>query len=456
MLIDRARIHVKAGNGGNGAMSFRREKYVPHGGPDGGDGGRGGDVRLRVKDNITSLLAFQYNQHFSAQNGQGGMGRQKYGRSGQHLFVDVPPGTVVYDDETGEPIADLTEPDETFTVARGGKGGLGNVHFKSSIHQAPRIAELGEPGEERWIRLELRIIADVGLVGLPNAGKSTLLAAASAARPKIADYPFTTLEPNLGVVQVGGPTGQTFVMADVPGLIEGAAGGAGLGHEFLRHITRTKALIHVLDASGGLEGRNPLEDFKTINDELQDYDPELLERPMFVALNKVDLPEARDNLPRLKRAMNRRDLPSFEISSATGTGVQELMNAVSTSLREIELQRREQKNRAAEHRTYTLADADDRSWRAEQLSRHHFRVSGMGIERFTKMTNFELEEGINRFQKVLESSGISAELKRMGIEPGDVVHIADVELLWGELEEVGIMPEPSRRTAAERKLTRRR
>jgi GTPase len=456
VLIDRARIYVKAGNGGNGAMSFRREKFVPRGGPDGGDGGRGGDVRLRVKDNITSLLAFQYNQHFSAQNGQGGMGQQKFGRSGQHLYVDVPPGTVVYDDETGEPIADLTEPDETFTIAYGGKGGLGNVHFKSSVRQAPRIAELGEPGDERWIRLELRIIADVGLVGLPNAGKSTLLASASAARPKIADYPFTTLEPNLGVVQVGGPAGQTFVMADVPGLIEGAAGGAGLGHEFLRHITRTKALIHVLDASGGLEGRDPLGDFKTINDELKDFDPELLERPMFVALNKVDLPEARTNLPRLKRAMSRRKLPTFQISAATGEGVQALMNAVATRLRELEQERRDEKKRATEHRVYTLADADDRAWEVERISRHHFRVSGTGIERFTKMTNFDLDEGSGRFQKVLETSGINAELKRQGIETGDLVHIADFELTWGELEELDPLPERRRRTAAERKLSRKR
>jgi GTP-binding protein len=457
VLIDRARIYVKAGDGGNGAMSFRREKFVPRGGPDGGDGGRGGDVRLRVKDNITSLLAFQFNQHFSAQNGQGGMGQQKFGRSGQHLFVDVPPGTVVYDDETGDVIADMVEPGQTFTIARGGKGGLGNVHFKSSVRQTPRIAELGEPGEERWIRFELRIIADVGLVGLPNAGKSTLLASASAARPKIADYPFTTLEPILGVVQVGGSSGQTFVMADVPGLIEGAASGAGLGHEFLRHITRTKALIHVLDASGGLEGRDPLEDFKTINQELEDYDPKLLERPTLVALNKVDLPEAKANLPRLKRAMSRRKLPTFEISAATGEGVQALMNAVSTRLREIELEQREAvKQQAAERRTYTLADADDKAWQVERLSRHHFRVLGIGIERFTKMTNFDLDEGGERFQKVLESSGISSELMRQGIQPGDLVHIADHELVWGEMEDLSVAPEHRRRTAAERKLARKR
>lgn len=456
MLIDRARIYVKAGDGGNGSMSFRREKYVPQGGPDGGDGGRGGDVRLRVKDNITSLLAFQFNQHFKAENGQSGMGRQKSGRSASTLFVDVPPGTVVYDDETDEVLADLVEPDDTFVIAKGGKGGLGNVHFKSSVRQTPRIAELGEPGVERWVRLELRIIADIGLVGLPNAGKSTLLAAASAARPKIADYPFTTLEPNLGVVQVGGVTGQTFVMADVPGLIEGAAGGAGLGHEFLRHVKRTKVLIHVLDASGGLEGRDPLSDFKAINAELEEYDPELLDRPMLVALNKADLPEAVDNLPRLKRSMSRRKLRTFVVSAATGSGVQELMNAVAETLREVARAEREAKKASQERRVYTLADAGDRSWTVERLSRHQFRVAGAGIDRFTKMTNFDLDEAGERFQKVLKATGITAELTRLGVQPGDVVHVADKELVWGEFEELGVEVEHRRRTAAERKLARKR
>ncbi|MCC6791437.1 MAG: GTPase ObgE [Thermomicrobiales bacterium] len=457
MLIDRARIYVKAGKGGNGAMSFRREKFVPKGGPDGGDGGRGGDVRLRVKENLTSLLPFQFNQHFSAQNGQNGMGQQKFGKYGASLDVDVPPGTMVYDDETGELLADLTEPGETYLVVRGGKGGLGNVHFKSSVRQTPRIAELGEPGEERWIRLEMRIIADVGLVGLPNAGKSTLLAAASAAKPKIADYPFTTLEPNLGVVQVGGIAGQTFVMADVPGLIEGAAGGAGLGHEFLRHVTRTKVLVHVLDTSGGLEGRDPLVDFKTINEELEDYDPELLERPMLVALNKVDLPESRANLVRLKRAMSRRKLPTFQISAATGEGVAALMNAIAAELRDVEVRRKETlKAAASERKTYTMADADEQAWEVDRESAHHFRVKGIGVERFTRMTNFNFDEGADRFQRMLKSSGINNELMRQGVQPGDIVHIADVDLVWGEAEELGVEPEKRRRTAAERKSARKR
>jgi GTP-binding protein len=448
VLIDRARIHVNAGKGGNGSMSFRREKFVPRGGPDGGDGGRGGDVRLRVKPNVTSLLAFQFNQHFAAQNGQGGSGQQKTGRSGAALDIDVPPGTVVWDDETGEQLADLVEPGQVAVVARGGHGGLGNVHFKTSTRQTPRIAELGEPGEERWLRLELRLIADVGLVGLPNAGKSTLLAAASRARPKIADYPFTTLEPNLGVVEIGGRGGQTYVVADVPGLIEGAAEGAGLGHEFLRHVTRTKALVHVLDASGGLEGRDPLLDFATINEELKDFEPALALKPMVVALNKVDLPEAQANLPRLRAELEPQHFRVFEISAATGEGVQPLLNAVAEILRELATQAVEEAKRMArEPRVYTLEKVDERAWQVRRRSRHHFDVTGVAIERFARMTNWELDDAVDRFQRVLEASGIGSELERQGVESGDFVHLADHELIWGEPEE----PEPRRRTAAARK-----
>jgi GTP-binding protein len=455
VLIDRARIYVKAGDGGRGSMSFRREKYIPMGGPDGGDGGRGGDVRLVVRDNVTSLLAFQFNQHFKARPGQPGAGQQKTGKSGASLDIDVPAGTVVFDDETGQELADLTEPGESFVVAHGGKGGLGNVHFKSSVRRTPKIAELGEPGEERWLRLELRIIADVGLVGLPNAGKSTLLAAASAARPKIADYPFTTLEPILGVVQIGGPGGQTFVLADVPGLIEGAAEGAGLGHDFLRHITRTKALVHVVDASGGLEGRNPLDDFKAIMNELESYQPELLERPMIVALNKVDLPEAKANLKRLRAAMKRRGLEVFEISAATGEGVPELMQAIGAILRELQVQEKEHAKAIADlPKIYTLQTADERAWEVTELGPHNWAITGAWIERFTKMTNFSLDEGVDRFQSVLDRLGISGELERRGVEDGDTVHIAGHELTWGDQEPE--RPERRRRTAAERLAGRKR
>jgi GTP-binding protein len=441
MLVDTARIHVKAGNGGNGSASFRREKYVPKGGPDGGDGGRGGDVALRVVPNLNTLLPFQYVHLYKAEGGGHGGGRNRTGRKGQDKIIKVPPGTVIYLDETGEQIADLTEPGEEFVVARGGKGGLGNVHFKSSTRQAPRVAELGEPGEERWLRLELRLIADVGLVGLPNAGKSTLLSTVTRAKPKIADYPFTTLQPNLGVVEVGGPGGQTFVMADIPGLIEGAAAGAGLGHEFLRHVRRTKVLVHVLDASGGLEGRDPTQDFTTINEEIAEFDPEMSEKPMFIALNKIDLAEARENVVGLRDWLGEQGYTRVhEISAATGQGTDDLMNAVAEELREIVEREAETKRRSDEapkRRVYTLGDVDERAWTVERLSRHHFRVTGVGIERFTRMTNFGVADSVERYQRVLEGSGITAELERQGIGEGDIVHIAEFEMPWGEQDEEG-------------------
>ena len=433
MLIDRARIYVKSGDGGNGSSSFRREKFIPRGGPDGGDGGRGGSVILRVKPNLTSLLKFQYNEQFKAERGGSGRSQKRFGKSAPQLYIDVPPGTIVWDDTNGELLADLTDDGEEVVVARGGRGGLGNVHFKSSTRQAPRIAELGEPGEEKWLRLELRMIADVGLVGLPNAGKSTLLAAASAARPKIADYPFTTLEPNLGVVEVGGRGGQTFVLADIPGLIEGAAEGAGLGHEFLRHITRTKLLVHVVDASGGLEGRDPLADFETIMAELSSYaEAALQSKPLLVALNKVDLPEAQEQLPRLHAEFRARAIPVYEISAATGLGVQDLMNRIARRLSEIVEEPVEKPQAARARRVYTLDAIDERAWTAEEVSPRLYRVSGIGIERFTRMTNFELEDSVRRFQRVLESSGITAELERLGVQVGDTVMIGDHELLWGD------------------------
>ncbi len=435
MLIDRARIYVKAGDGGNGSAAFRREKYVPRGGPDGGDGGRGGDVVLEVRANVSSLLPFQYSQRFQADNGGSGARQKKYGKSGRPLTVAVPPGTVVFDDESDELLADLTNPGETFLVARGGRGGLGNVHFKSSTRQAPRLAELGEPGQELWLRLELRLIADVGLIGLPNAGKSSLLAAASAAQPKTADYPFTTLEPNLGVVEIGGKGGETFVMADIPGLIEGAAVGAGLGHEFLRHVTRTKVLVHVLDASGGLEGRQPLEDFETIQEELSSYGEGLPAKPLLVVLNKVDLQEARANVAMLEPVLQDRGYATYPVSAATREGMPALTQAIMASLREENARAEE---RAVEKpqasRRYTLDEVDERAWEARRRSAHHFDVHGVGIERLTKMTNFATEAGVDRFQQVLESSGISDELDRLGVADGDIVHIGDFELHWGPPE----------------------
>jgi len=430
MLIDRARIQVTAGNGGRGVASFRREKFVPMGGPDGGDGGRGGNVYLRVVDDLNSLLPFKYKSHFKAGHGQPGRSRNQHGKQGEHLYVEVPPGTVVIDDETGDPIADLVEVGQEVVVARGGKGGLGNTHFVSSTRQAPKLAELGEPGDERWIRLELKLIADVGLVGFPNAGKSTLLAAASAARPKIADYPFTTLEPNLGVVEVGGIRGETFVMADIPGLIEGAAEGVGLGHEFLRHVERTRLLIHVIDGSGGLEGRDPLDDFELVDAELRAYSDELSDKARFLAINKIDLPEARDNLPYLREALDGRVERIFEISGVTGEGVPDLMAAVAERLKDIP--KITELLPAEEYRVYTLDSDDENAWEAEKISAHHFEVRGVRIERMMKMTDFGNEEAADRFQRILEGSGISKQLEQMGVQPGDIVHIADAELVWDE------------------------
>lgn len=448
MLIDRARIQVRAGGGGNGSMSFRREKFAPKGGPDGGDGGRGGDVILKVAPNITSLIEFQYNQKFAAHNGGNGLSRQKTGKSAARLVIKVPAGTVVWDDDTGELLADLTEDGETFRVAKGGRGGLGNVHFKTSTRQTPRIAELGEPGEERTLRLELRLIADVGLVGLPNAGKSTLLAASTRATPKIADYPFTTLEPNLGVVQIGGRSGPTFVMADIPGLIEGAAEGTGLGHDFLRHISRTAVLIHVLDASGGLEERDPLVDFETINRELRSYDPELAQRPMLVALNKVDLTEAQERLPALESAIHAMGLRTFRISAATGKGVPALLEAAEATLREAR-EHAATVQKPQERRIYTLDEAGERAFTITRTAEDTFLVRGVAIERLTRMTNFDQLDAVDRYQRVLDRSGIAGELERMGVEPGDIVTIADRDLIWGE--EFEIPGGPPRRSAKERR-----
>lgn len=289
--------------------------------------------------------------------------------------------------------------------------------------------------------MELRLIADVGLVGLPNAGKSTLLSASTHAKPKIADYPFTTLQPNLGVVEIGGSGGQVFVMADIPGLIEGAAGGAGLGHEFLRHVRRTKVLIHILDASGGLEGRDPIEDFETINDEIRTFDPQMGEKPMFVALNKIDLQESRDNVDRIRTWLRENGYERvYEISAATGEGTQALLKDVAGELREIDAREADEKrarDKAPKRRVYTLGDVDERAWEVERLSRHHFRVSGVGIERFTRMTNFDVQDSVDRFQRVLAGSGIQDELERQGIQDGDTVHIAELEMPWGDQDEEG-------------------
>lgn len=430
MFYDSAKIYIKAGDGGNGAATFRREKYVARGGPDGGDGGPGGNVYVRVDPQENTLIDFRYQQHFRAEGGTNGSRQKKQGKTGEDLFIDVPPGTVIYDDETSEPLADLIEPGDTYMVARGGRGGKGNTRFKSSTRQAPRIAEKGEPGQELWVRMELKVIADVGLVGFPNAGKSTLLSAVSSARPKVADYPFTTLEPSLGVVDPGRSRGRSFVMADIPGLIEGAAEGVGLGHEFLRHIERCRLLLHVIDGSGGLEQRDPVDDFHNINRELEEYSPILAERPQVVAVNKIDLHETQENLERINAAVSEFAYPVYAISAVTGQGIEELVQAISTMV--AELPAPEPEVRPEDRVVYTLPEEDEDYFEVEQLSPHHFQVHGEKIERLTRMTDFNNEEGADRFQRVLDKSGISEALEEEGVEPGDVVHIAEAELVWDE------------------------
>ncbi|MFW6074320.1 MAG: GTPase ObgE [Chloroflexota bacterium] len=429
MFNDQARIYIKSGDGGRGVVSFRREKYVPYGGPDGGDGGNGGDVVFYVDDQLATLTPFRYQVHYKAEDGEAGQGRRMHGKDGEDVRIPVPPGTAVYDDETDMLLADLVDEGDEAIILKGGMGGAGNARFRTSTRQAPRIAELGEPGSELWVRLELKLIADVGLVGLPNAGKSTLLAASSAARPKIAEYPFTTLEPMLGVVEVDGSPGRTFVMADIPGVIEGAAEGVGLGHDFLRHIERTRMLLHVLDGSGGLEGRDPVEDFQTIQRELVEYSEELAARPMFIVINKADLSETRNLLEYVQPQLEGGAERIFLVSAVTGEGVPELLNAVYERLSELPKQRPEPVV-SPEHRVYTLDEDDEDYWEVEQLSAHHYEVRGRRIERALVMTDFSLPEAADRFQRILEASGISDRLGELGIEPGDVVHIGDDELIW--------------------------
>ena len=453
MFYDHAKIYIKGGDGGAGAATFRREKYIPRGGPDGGDGGPGGNVYFRVDPQANTLIAFRYQQHFRAEAGTNGARQKKHGRTGQDLYIDVPPGTVIYDDESGEVLADLLEEDDVFLAARGGHGGKGNTRFKTSTRQAPRIAEKGEPGDERWVRLELKVIADVGLIGFPNAGKSTLLSVASAAKPKVADYPFTTLEPTLGVVDPGGGGGASFVMADIPGLIEGAAEGVGLGHEFLRHIERCRLLLHVIDGSGGLEERDPVADFHSINRELAEYSPGLAERPQIVAVNKIDLQETQENLERIEAAVAEAGYESYRISAVAGQGVDRLMHAVGDAVAGLPAPGPEI---APEERVVYTLEQDEDHWEAERISPHHYAVHGQRIERLTRMTDFGNEEASDRFQRVLERTGISDHLEDLGISPGDTVHIADYELTWDEAALEAEQEEETRRRKTRRERMRER
>ncbi|MBN1287301.1 MAG: GTPase ObgE [Anaerolineae bacterium] len=419
MFLDEATIHIKSGDGGDGLVAFRREKYVPFGGPAGGDGGKGGDVYLVVSTHLNTLTRFRYQRHFKAASGKRGGNFNRTGASGDDLFVEVPPGTIARDADTGALIADLTQDGQKIIVAQGGRGGRGNARFATSTNQAPRVAEKGEPGAERTLKLELRMIADVGFVGAPNAGKSTLLSVVSAARPKIAPYPFTTLTPNLGVVEMDH---RTFVAADIPGLIEGAHLGAGLGHDFLKHIQRTRVLVHLLDG----DAADPFADFIQINAELALFDEKLAEKPQLVVFNKIDLPHAQARWPEVCSAVQARGYEVMSISAVAQTRTRELVGRVFQILDELP---------AAEPApvedipVYTV-EADPLAFEIERLEAHEWRIHGKHIERAAAMTYWEYEEALARFQRILETLGIYQALIERGVQQGDIVHIGDYELEW--------------------------
>ncbi len=421
--MDTARIHVKAGNGGNGCISFRREKFVPRGGPDGGDGGNGGNVILTATLGMSTLIDLHHNPRQVAENGGHGTGKQRAGADGTDRVIKVPAGTIVRDFETAQQLADLTDPDQTVVIARGGIGGKGNARFKSSTFQAPRVAEKGEPGEEREITLEIKLIADVGLVGYPNAGKSTLLARTSAATPKIAAYPFTTLRPNLGVVRINRE--QNFVLADIPGLIEGAHKGAGLGHQFLRHIERTKMLIHVIDLSA-TDGRDPIKDYEQLNTELGHYNELLTKLPQIIALNKIDMPEAEADLPRVQEYFSKRKV--FPISAITGDGVNALMQQAYRSLQYLETRARE------EAETTIVLEQElppEPSARFELVETEQgFLVIGAEPRRAVLMTDMENEQALILLYRKLKNMGVINALERSGAIEGDTIQIDEFEFTY--------------------------
>ena len=420
MFIDKARIFVKAGNGGNGAVSFRREKYVPAGGPDGGDGGRGASVIFEVDNDLRTLMDFKYQRKYVATPGGDGSKKRQAGKNGEDLVLKVPAGTIIRDEATGKIIADLKEEGDRDVVARGGRGGKGNQHFANAVRQAPNFAKSGTDGEERWVILELKMIADVGLLGFPNVGKSTFLSVVTAAKPKIANYHFTTLTPNLGVVQT--KFGDSFVLADIPGLIEGAAEGIGLGHDFLRHVERTKVLIHIVDISG-LEGRNALEDFDAINGELKLYNEKLSTRPQVVVANKIDILEDESVYEEFKTTLEERGYKVFKMSAATREGIDDVIAYVSQILKdaeEIEL--------VSEEELY-VPELDDEQEEGLQVEIEDgvYVVTGKSLRRIMYSVNFEDMESIQFFQKTMESQGVFDKLREMGIEDGDTVKIYDIE-----------------------------
>ena len=428
MFLDHVSLTVAAGRGGDGASSFRREAHVPQGGPDGGDGGRGGSIYLRVDAGQTTLADYRLKHHFRAGSGGRGEGSRRHGKSGADIELPVPPGTVVFAADGGELIADLVAASQRVLVARGGRGGLGNTHFKTSTHQAPTHAQKGEPGEERELRLELRLIADVGLVGLPNAGKSTLLAALTAATPRIAAYPFTTLEPNLGVLDLNVRDSDDHrrpTIADLPGLIEGASTGAGLGHAFLQHVERTRVLVHVVD----LAAPNPERDYATIREELEARDPRLLEKTTLVVANKIDLAETKGRLTPFRRARRAEGIETVGVSARDGVGLDALLDALAKLLPDAEtLASPGEPAGVVVHRFDSMGDG----FAVERETDGAYRVRGRRVERLVAQTDFENEESATRFQRALARMGIERELERAGVQSGDMVRIAGHELEWGE------------------------
>lgn len=422
MFVDQVKVFVKAGDGGNGMVAFRREKYVPDGGPAGGDGGKGASVIFEVEEGLRTLMDFRYNRHFKAKTGEHGRSKNQHGRNAEDMVVKVPPGTIVSNAETGEVIADLTEHGQRSTVARGGRGGRGNSRFASPSNPAPELSENGEPGEEKDVTLELKVLADVGLVGFPSVGKSTLLSVVSAAKPKIAAYHFTTIAPNLGVVDT--KDGRSFVMADLPGLIEGAHEGVGLGHQFLRHIERTRVIVHVIDMSG-MEGRDPYEDYIKINDELKQYKMRLMERPQIIVANKMDLPDSQENLEIFKEKLEE-DFPIYPISAVTRQGVQEVLFEIADKLETTpEFPLDEEKEE--ETRVMYRHEKGAPEFFVTRDSDGTFVVNGPRIEKLFKMTDFNREDNVRRFAQQMRSMGIDEALRERGAQDGDAVRILEFE-----------------------------
>lgn len=425
MFVDQVDIYVKGGDGGNGMVAFRREKYEPNGGPAGGDGGHGSSVIFEVEEGLRTLMDFRYQRHFKAPKGENGRSKSQHGKNAKDMIVKVPPGTLVIDKATDDVIADLTEHGQQAVIARGGRGGRGNTRFATPKNPAPHLAENGEPGDEKEIRMELKLLADAGLVGFPSVGKSTLLSIVSAAKPKVADYHFTTIKPNLGVVSLDET--RSFVLADLPGLIEGASEGAGLGHQFLRHIERTRVIIHVIDMAGS-EGRDPYEDYEKINHELEAYQYRLLERPQVVAANKMDMPGAEEALEKFKSQLPDR-VAVYPISAVTQEGVNELLSKVYTLIEEtpmFPLVEEPEEDTSSEHKVFRM-EAEEKPFYITRDSVGTYVINGHKIERLFKMTDFNRDESARRFARQLRSMGIDEALRERGIEDGDIVRIMDYE-----------------------------